>query len=144
MFALVKLPDGLWLYQYDNKWIKRTMISEAETSTIISSLGGLSTTESYMTSIVSVARTLPVTSRYDHHSYKSLNVISTPSFINIIDTAHVPYIYDGDKPSVDINKLMCQSIYRGKSQNLIRLNYYRLFERKQRNWYDCYVFLEMG
>lgn len=140
LFALVKLPDGLWLYQYDNKWIKRTMISEAETSTIISSLGGLSTTESYMTSIVSVARTLSVTSRYDHQSYKSLNVISTPSFINIIDTAHVPYIYDGDKPSVDINKLMCQSIYRGKAKSHSVEFIIDYLKENNRNWYDCYVF----
>lgn len=97
LFALVKLVDGLWLYKYFTNgtgefgsWEKQTMISEAESSSIITSLGGLSNTESYMTSIIPIVRSLP-TYEITTKTPTSIMAFTTPSSVNVIDTEHIPF-----------------------------------------------------
>jgi hypothetical protein len=123
LFALVKHPDGLWLYKYDiknytpnqfisGKWMKHVLISEAELSSITN---GLSTTESYMTSIIPCIRKLPI--GISTNVQDSITAFATPTFVNIVDETHVPYtINGGTKTSVSINKLVCDSLLRCKAQ----------------------------
>ena len=143
LFALVKLPDGLWLYQYENdNWVKKTMVSEAESSTIVSELGGLSTTDAYMTSIVSSIHTLPVGYHSDHQAQYQMQVIATPSFINVTDEGVIPFTKQHDNRSVvDFNKIICLGVYAGKAQQHDDEGRFIMEYLKQhnRNWYDCYI-----
>ena len=142
LFALVRLPDGLWLYQYENKWIKKTIISEAETSTIITSLGGLSTTDAYMTSIVSSIHTLPIGYHANHQSQYQLNVIATPGFINVTDDTVIPFTKSHDNRGVvDINKIVCLGIFPGKADSHDSEGRFIMEYLKEHNlnWYDCYI-----
>lgn len=111
LYALVRHPDGLWLYQHHDEWEKSQIVSEAESSTIITGDGGLSTTDAYMTSIVSCIRTLPVNSMSTGGELRSLNVMSTPTFVNVLDTNYIPFtpvpnMYI-NKSTVDMTKLVC-------------------------------------
>ena len=142
LFALVRLPDGLWLYQYEKKWVKKTIISEAETSTIITSLGGLSTTDAYMTSIVSSIHTLPVGYHNNHQSPYQMNVIATPGFINVNDDTVIPFTNSNDNRGVvDFNKIICLGLYPGKAQFHDEMGSFVMEYLKDHNmnWYDCYI-----
>ena len=143
LFALVKLTDGLWLYQYEKQWVKKTMVSEAESSSIITSLGSLSTTESYMTTIVPSIHTLPIVVQNNHQPTREINVMATPSFINITDDTTIPFdVYTSDNRTiVDLNKIHCMGIFPGKArqhddEGLFVAEY---LKQHNLNWYDCYV-----
>lgn len=141
LFALVKLPDGLWLYQYNNGWKKTSMVSEAENSTVITANGGLSTTDSYMTTVISSLRVLPIANKVNCQSTQSLNVMTTAGFVNIIDEDHIPYADDSDnRISVEMNKLVCMGIEAGIATQHDELGVYRYLNSINKLGYDCYVF----
>ena len=143
LFALVKLADGLWLYQYEsNKWVQKTMVSEAESSSIITSLGGLSTTDAYMTSMVSSIHTLPIGYHSNNQDAYNLRVNATPGFVNITDDDVVPYTNNNDNRSVvDFNKMVCLGIIHGKARSHDDEGRFIIEYLKQNNlnWYDCYI-----
>lgn len=156
LFALVRLSDGLWLYKYviennnatDVKfgnWVKHTIISEAESSSIISNLGGLSTTDSYMMSLVATIHSLPVAMKSKNQSMVSLRSFTTPACVNIVDTSYIPYTPVSDSRTsdtrdvVDINKMYSSGVLTGKSVYRSGMSIIQYLKANNQLQYDCYV-----
>lgn len=143
LYALVRHPDGLWLYQHTDKWEKRTIVSEAESSSPSIDDGGLSTTDSYMASIISCIRVLPVNNKINGQILQSLDVITTPSFINIVDTTHIPFSpSDNDtRIEVDLNKLTCSGVFEdGHADQKSGPYVMKWLKENNKLRYDSYVF----
>lgn len=101
LFALVREKTGLYVYQYEidkksssspkmGKWVRRQRISEYEVTSTKKSMGGVSTQESYINSILPSIRDLPVTLHADNEDPTVLITLQTASFINIIDKDKTP------------------------------------------------------
>lgn len=120
LFALVIEGDGLWLYTYKitptspetpklGFWVKVSKISDAESSSL-SIDEGLSTTDSYINSIIPTTRELPVARNAAGQSLTTLEALTTASCINIVDTEKTPIKLDTDNRSVDMNKFVCDGV----------------------------------
>jgi len=145
LFAFIKASDGIWLYKYNGTWNKHVLVSDAESSSIITSDGGLSTTDSYMTSIIPSVRLLKAYPAATHQDPISLKVFATASCVNIVDTEHVPYklpqthaSYD-NRLQVDFNKMVCYAISESKSQYKTVDSAFTKMRELGVLMYDCYV-----
>jgi hypothetical protein len=94
--AFVKCNDGIYLFEYmkiDNiyRWVKTLLVSPFEKSSVASQ-DGLSTPDAYMTSIIPRYHQLTVQPYKQSPSQNriGIDVMSTASFVNIIDTKHTP------------------------------------------------------
>lgn len=131
LFALVREPDGLFLYTYEidqtsltfpkeGTWTRGMLISEFETTDTNMSHEnyGVSTKESFVNSVIPRIESLPVAHHKLNHESTSIQVLQTASCINVIDTTHTPVVppllsNDNDSPLdsvVDINKFYCDGI----------------------------------
>jgi len=118
LFALVRLNDGLWIYQYTNsEWKKSTCIAKFESTSTDNHFQ--STTDAFMASILPSNRSMRCY-RYDDNetAMTDLKVLSTASFINVIDTNKTPIQSDttisstSTRTSVDLCKWRCNGISR--------------------------------
>lgn len=159
LVALVKEYDGLWLYSYkidqnSNKfpktgiWEKIHMISENEQSSTIKSNNGLSTSESYMNSIIPTLRDLPVNLMDNNTKPTTISVISTPSMINIIDKTKSPVkihqtsedMNNDDITFVDMCKFYCDGIGELRATVKSVEGVLKALESNNKLRYDSYVF----
>ena len=114
LYAFCKSNDGIWLYSYNvssHTWNKTIKVVEYE----VTSDRVLSTKDSYIHSILPNINTLPVAYKNSGVSDTTLRVISTSSFVNIVDDTKTP-VYDPSdvsKPLIDFNKFYCNRIYTG-------------------------------
>jgi hypothetical protein len=111
LHAFVKESDGLWMYSFDrdkNKWYRSTLITEYEVPTEEHQ----STKSSYIRSILPNITILPVAYKTSGISEKSLQTISTASFVNVIDKTVIPVndSKETKKSSIDINKFICHIV----------------------------------
>lgn len=120
LFALVSENNGIWLYSYiinpysskhpkHGEWTKIIKISDYEESNYAMSEGNVSTTESFMNSIIPSLKTLPIAKTKDGEAPTSISAVVTPSFVNIIDKTKTPISVDNDN-SVDMCKLYCKGL----------------------------------
>lgn len=115
LFALVKLTDGLWIYEYStksDKWTKTTQVAQFDNKNPESIYQ--TTTDAYMGTVVPRRHTLPVNRSEDNVAdVENLDVLSTSNFVNIIDTTRTPLMVDttiSDKNpqiKIDLCKLRC-------------------------------------
>ena len=129
LFALVREPDGLYLYTYEidqtsvtfpkeGAWVRGMLISEFEiTDTNMSHENyGVSTQESFVNSVLPNVETLPVAQYRDNVDPTSIQVLQTASCVNVIDITHTPVVpslvTDPDTLAsvVDISKFYCDGI----------------------------------
>ena len=94
LFALVREPDGLWLYTYnvidtgvadDNihgTWVKNTQISQFEDNSADANY--LSTADAFMTSIMPIIKTTPCCVYGTNMGVRNLGVSSTASFVQVV------------------------------------------------------------
>ena len=112
LYALVRVDDGLWMYDYsESGWIKSVQISQFEPSSNLLSIGGLSTREAYLNSIIPSIRSTPVCES-NRGSVSTLTTLSTSSFVNIIDNEKTPistHTEDHVTP-VDICRFHCDGL----------------------------------
>ena len=122
LFALVKLEDGLYLYQYDteseddNKWKQDAQLAVFENK---SADGYHQTPTSAVISSMLPRRTTFSGFRYeDNLSPISLDILATPSFVHIVDTASTPVQMEQTADAsentlyeIDLCKLRCDSGY---------------------------------
>lgn len=148
LFAFVREQNGLFIYQYQgNKWIKGQCISEYEISSTNKKNGGISTSESYINSIIPSVRTLPISLYNNNSDPSSIITLQTASFVNIIDKTHSPVDIksladdneENDKTIVDMCKFYCDGIHidtaYNKSVNSIKQRLQELNVMR----YDSYV-----
>jgi len=122
LFAFVSDFDGIWYVTHPgNEWVKQQLIAQSYASETASVRGEVSLRDSYINSILPSARTLPVNPMKEYATDVLLNVFTTASSINVVDTnctpVHVPStaatsdtdMYD-DLTVVDINKLYCRGV----------------------------------
>ena len=127
LFAFVKCADGMYLYTYEidnsttttpktGNWKSVIRVSEYEQSSTLQSNGGLSSADAYMNSIIPRRWDMPVNLMDDNEDTSTLSVLSTPTFINIIDTSKTPVkqVTTSEEeptiPSVDLCKFYCDGV----------------------------------
>ena len=127
LFAFVKCADGMYLYTYEidtsttttpktGNWKNVIRVSEYEQSSTLQSNGGLSSADAYMNSIIPRRWDMPVNLMDDNKDTSTLSVLSTPTFINIIDTSKTPVkqVTTSEEeptiPSVDLCKFYCDGV----------------------------------
>ena len=116
LFALVQCVDGLFMYTYDtesNEWNRSVCISKFESQ---SQSEEVSVKDSYINSILPNIHILP-TGLYDTDEPEdSLMVVSTASFVNIVDRYKTPFKPTERVPStkipVDLTRFYCSMIYK--------------------------------
>lgn len=112
LYALVRVDDGLWMYDYsESGWTKSVQISQFEPSSSLLSIGGLSTREAYLNSIIPSIRSTPVCES-NRGAVSTLITLSTSSFVNIIDNEKTPlatHTEDHVTP-VDICRFHCDGL----------------------------------
>lgn len=118
IYALCRERDGIWMYNYNtstSSWNKTVCISEYE----VSVPGVLSTKDSYINSILPNVDILPVAYKKADTEDTVLKVISTASFVNVVDSDVTP-IYNPSTPNepiVDINRFYCNRIDKLTAEN---------------------------
>lgn len=111
LFALCRTSNGLWMYNYDtteNEWNKTVCLAQYEETTPSS----ISLKDSYINSILPNVNELPVSTSVPNAPDTSLKVISTASFVNVVDTARTP-VEDTSNTTqqlVDINRFYCDNV----------------------------------
>ena len=138
LFALCKNSQGLWLYVYSTEeedWVKSICVSEYE----VTRQGEVSTKDSYINSILPNVNMLPVSIKKPDEPETTLTVISSASYINVVDQTKYP-ISDGTRISelnvVDINRFYCDHVYTLTAQfksfdhiiDLIKATHYDRFD----------------
>lgn len=130
LFALVRERDGVYVYNYvvdpesekfpkQGEWIKDICVSEYDTTNINKKIGGVSTQESYINSIIPSIRSLPVSLREDNLEPVTLMTLQTSSFVHVIDKEYTPVIpsrTSEEDPTVDDNvvdicKFYCDGLH---------------------------------
>lgn len=92
LFALVKLSTGLWIYTYNGKWNAYMNIAEFES--FDPNLPYQTPSDAFMASIMS-RRTQMKCCRYVNcEELTSLDMLATPSFVNVVDNDHTPVQID--------------------------------------------------
>lgn len=121
LFALVRVTSGLWIYEYNtetNRWNRSTQVAEFDAKDPESIYQTI--TDSYMATVIPRRHTLPV-NRYDDGllNVENLDVLSTTSFVNILDTERSPLKEnptDNDNLiHVDLCKFRCDKFIRLQS-----------------------------
>jgi hypothetical protein len=115
LFALVKLTDGLWIYEYSTsrqRWNKSTQVAKFDNKNPESIYQ--TTTDAYMGTVVPRRHTLPISFLEDNVYYNpALEVLTTTNFVNVIDKTKTPLMVDtsitASNPlsKVDLCKLRC-------------------------------------
>ena len=121
LFAFVQESDGLWLYAYNtstHRWVQITLISAYETSDTTTNV---SLRDAYINSITPSVRKFPVSCK-EPGKNTDLKVLTTASFVNVIDDTKTPVTvptgYNDDienRTVIDINKFVCTQIKTGVS-----------------------------
>lgn len=114
LFALVRESDGLWLYQYDinanststpktGEWVKKVQISQFESES--TDMSYLTTSDSFMASILPRYDTEMVCRVDDNNSKTPLNVLKNSSYVQIVDNTHIPVeTYNSTLTRIDMTK----------------------------------------
>ena len=146
LFAMVRVIDGLWLYTYDttmNKWKEVIQISQYEASDPTKSL---STKDSFINSIIPQAREISIAQRGDAKETTSIQVVSTPTFVNIVDTTKTPVYVptqvdeETEKMTIDMNKFYCHTLTISRTNaKTIDAVKAKLTELGVFKHFDCYV-----
>lgn len=140
LFALVRTPDGLWMYQYDvteSSWNKTVCITEYEKT----SEGEVSTKDSYINSILPNVNAIPIGPWESDQPETSINVISTASYINVVDKTKIP-VYDNantTKTSVDINRFYCNHIYTAFASEKNFTSMLQKIKEQHHDRFDSYI-----
>ena len=152
--AFVRCNDGIWMYEFKQvvdtyRWVKTLLVSPFERSSIAID-DGLSTPDAYMTSIIPRYHEMTVQpwKQSANQSRVGINVMSTASFVNIIDTTHTPLTPNSSSGQddesilkrVDLCSWRCDRIIR--SVNADTKNFQGVLNKlKELNvlQYDCYV-----
>ena len=124
LFAFVRERSGLYVYQYiineessakpkSGTWTKGQCVSEYEVTSIDKEIGGVSTAESYINSILPSVRDLPIIRHTDNEDPTTIVTLQTSSFINIIDKDVTPVEDPSSttKNVVDMCKFYCNGIH---------------------------------
>lgn len=132
LFALCKCADGIYLYQYQidrslhitphlGLWQRLDKISDTEDSITNKEDGSISTTDAIINATLPILRTLPVAQPIGDDEFKtpitSLQVYTTPSFVNVIDQTKTP-VHDAELSTentslteVDLCSFYCTGIH---------------------------------
>ena len=127
LFAFVRERDGAYVYNYKintnstefpkpGVWTKGMCISEYEVTSTDKSIGGVSTQESFINSIIPSLRTLPIVRKRNNEETVAVKVMQSASFVNILDTGFSPVLPNRDSDSiigddiVDMCKLHCNGL----------------------------------
>jgi hypothetical protein len=112
LFAMVQCVDGLFIYTYNtesNEWNRSTCISKFEAQ---SQSDEVSVKDSYINSILPNVHVFPVGLYDTDEPEDSLMVVSTASFVNIVDRNKIPFKDSGiNKTEVDLTRFYCDRIY---------------------------------
>ena len=113
LFALAQCVDGLYIYTYNtttNNWERSVCISQFESQ---SQSDQVSVKDSYINSILPNVHVFP-SGLYDTEEPEdSLMVISTASFVNIVDRAKSPFRMNStSKKEVDLTRFYCNMVYK--------------------------------
>lgn len=139
LFALCRNSQGLWLYTYNTSskdWDQSICISEYEATRD----GEVSTQDSYINSILPNVNSIPVGRRKADEPEASLTVISTASYINVVDKSMYPVLDQHNNINeinvADIGRFYCDHIYTLTARfkrfddvmEMIKTNHYNRFD----------------
>ena len=146
LFALMRKSDGLWLYEYNatNGWTENMLLAPFENGSSESLFQ--TTTDAYMSYILPTKRNMEICQYADHmKTIEDLKVLSTSTFVNVIDTTHTPIQTDltmGETShvnEVDFCKFRCTSFSHYVAKSRTWESAYEVLESKGLIQQDCYI-----